>query len=553
MARADKNDLSPVRLIPFFALVVLVAVLVPPHARFLASRAARPLVRPASNRSKFSVSGSCSPRSAHVLITEFGYGLGLRLAVNALGIAIMLVAAKVLDWYKALDRMPAQRPRGGRRSARRRNEAAHAGTVRAGGLGSGVCRAALGLSLPWRSPRRRRPGPLRSAAGRRAAGVQRAAGDLEAVPELPHLAAAIRRRKPVRIVVIGGASTKGAAAGAPENAYPSRLQVALQKRFPDVPITVVNLGMPRQTARQMVQRFPVEVSEDEPVLIIWEVGISDAVRGVDLDEFAAALQAGIDLAKNRAIDIMLVDMQFSRRTTTVIDFDRYLDTIRRVGELNDVYVFPRFAVMRDWSERKRVQLSTTFRRASAPGWRRRSMSASAGRLPRRSRRRCNERAVAAPGWLAGRSSPLLLAGCRLAGRSRRGAERRNRPARPRPLCSSLEPTLIYVAAKLANAEQADDPRDGIVLDRRGSAPAARRRPIRAGSKPSCAQRFPDTDIRVINRGKGGRGRPGGAGAPRARRRRRRPRSGDLADRHERRAAPARSGRRTRRDAARHRR
>jgi acyl-CoA thioesterase I len=173
---------------------------------------------------------------------------------------------------------------------------------------------------------------------------------VEAVPSLPNLTAAIRNKKPVRIVVIGGASTKGAAAGAPENAYPSRLQVALQKQFPDVPITVVNQGMPRQTARQMVRRFPAEVSEDEPTLIIWEAGISDAVRGVDLDEFASALQAGIDLTKNRAIDLMLVDMQFSRKTTAVIDFDHYLDTIRRVGEMSSVYVFPRFAVMRNWSD-----------------------------------------------------------------------------------------------------------------------------------------------------------------------------------------------------------
>jgi lysophospholipase L1-like esterase len=173
---------------------------------------------------------------------------------------------------------------------------------------------------------------------------------LEPAPNLPQLAAAIRRGKPVRIVVIGGGSTKGAAAGAPENAYPHRLEVALQKRFPEVPVTVINQGMPRQTARQMVRRFPTEVSDDEPTLIIWEVGISDAVRGIDLDEFASALQAGIDLAKNRAIDIMLVDMQFSRRATTMIDFDRYLDTIHRVSEMNDVSVFPRFALMRNWSD-----------------------------------------------------------------------------------------------------------------------------------------------------------------------------------------------------------
>ena len=40
----DKNNLSPLRLVPFFALVVLIAVHVPRGARFLGSRAARPLV-----------------------------------------------------------------------------------------------------------------------------------------------------------------------------------------------------------------------------------------------------------------------------------------------------------------------------------------------------------------------------------------------------------------------------------------------------------------------------------------------------------------------------
>jgi hypothetical protein len=108
---APKESLSPVRLIPFFSLVVLVAVLVPPHARFLASRAARPLVTAGQQSLEIFCLGILLSALGHVLINEWGYGLGLRLAVNALGIAIMLVAAKVLDWYKALDRMPVQRPR----------------------------------------------------------------------------------------------------------------------------------------------------------------------------------------------------------------------------------------------------------------------------------------------------------------------------------------------------------------------------------------------------------------------------------------------------------
>jgi acyl-CoA thioesterase I len=173
---------------------------------------------------------------------------------------------------------------------------------------------------------------------------------LDVSAKLPYLALALREKTPVKIVAIGGASTKGTAAGSPENAYPIRLQLALQRMYPDVPITVLNQGMARQTTQQMVDRFPADVSDEKPVLVIWEAGISDAVRGVELDDFAAALQAGIDLAKKRAIDIVLVDMQFSRRAATVIDFERYLNTIHKVGELNDVYVFPRFAIMRYWSE-----------------------------------------------------------------------------------------------------------------------------------------------------------------------------------------------------------
>jgi hypothetical protein len=108
---APKDDLSPVRLIPFFSLVVLVAVLIPPHARFLATRVARPLVTAGQQSLEIFCLGILLSALAHMLISEFGYGLGLQLLINALGIAIMLVAAQVLNWYKALDRMPAPRQR----------------------------------------------------------------------------------------------------------------------------------------------------------------------------------------------------------------------------------------------------------------------------------------------------------------------------------------------------------------------------------------------------------------------------------------------------------
>jgi len=107
---ADKNSLSPVRLIPFFALVLLVAVLVPPNARFLASKAARPLVMCGQQSLEIFCLGILLSALGHVIISEFGTGLALKLAVNAAGIAIMLLSARAIAWYKALDRLPVLRP-----------------------------------------------------------------------------------------------------------------------------------------------------------------------------------------------------------------------------------------------------------------------------------------------------------------------------------------------------------------------------------------------------------------------------------------------------------
>jgi hypothetical protein len=175
---------------------------------------------------------------------------------------------------------------------------------------------------------------------------------LQVDDKLPHLAERLSAKEPVKIVAIGGASTTGLAAGSSDLAYPHRLQEILARSFPTSPITVVNRGVPRQTAQQMLDRFPSDVIAEEPVLVIWETGTTDAVRGVGVDDFAATLQTGIDELKARGIDVMLVDMQFSHSTAAVIDFARYQKALHRIGDVNDVNIFPRFEMMRYWSEQK---------------------------------------------------------------------------------------------------------------------------------------------------------------------------------------------------------
>jgi acyl-CoA thioesterase I len=174
---------------------------------------------------------------------------------------------------------------------------------------------------------------------------------IEGEPKLPLLAQRLAQHQPVTIVAIGSSSTAGIAAQSPDQAYPQRLQEELGRRYPGVPIKVVNKGVPHQTAQQMADRFPQDVFPEDPVMAIWETGTTEAVRGIDVEAFAATLEAGITALRARHIEVMLVDMQFSKRTASVIGFDRYLDAMHRFADLDEVALFRRFEIMKSWSER----------------------------------------------------------------------------------------------------------------------------------------------------------------------------------------------------------
>ena len=178
-------------------------------------------------------------------------------------------------------------------------------------------------------------------------------GDLMEVDgKLPHLAHRLQTNASVKIVALGGASSAGLAAGSAALSYPQRFAESLAGWYPKSAITLVNQSRPHQSAEEMLTRFPSAVFALDPTLVIWETGTTDAVRGVGVDAFAATLESGVDALAAHGIDLIMVDMQFSHRTVAVIDFDSYLHAMQRVGDVKDIYVFPRFAMMRWWSEQE---------------------------------------------------------------------------------------------------------------------------------------------------------------------------------------------------------
>lgn len=168
--------------------------------------------------------------------------------------------------------------------------------------------------------------------------------------QFPQVAERLKAKEALVVVVIGGSSTAGRAAGGGDAAYPHQLELALQRRYPDVSIRVLNKGVARETADQMAQRMERDVLAENPTLVLWEVGITDAVRAINLDDFTATLQAGVTQLHEHRIDAMLIDMQYSPGTSSVINFQPYLDGLHQIGDLSGAYVFRRYDIMKYWSD-----------------------------------------------------------------------------------------------------------------------------------------------------------------------------------------------------------
>jgi hypothetical protein len=111
----NKNNLSPLRLVTFFALVLLVATLVPRQARFLGGAAARPLVLCGQQSLEIFCLGILLSALGHFILAEYDSAIVMQLAVNAAGIAAMFLTARMIGWYKAMDRIPVLQPAATRR------------------------------------------------------------------------------------------------------------------------------------------------------------------------------------------------------------------------------------------------------------------------------------------------------------------------------------------------------------------------------------------------------------------------------------------------------
>ncbi len=161
---------------------------------------------------------------------------------------------------------------------------------------------------------------------------------------LNRVASAVGKQHQLAIAVFGTGSSTLAGTEGPSLAYPARLEVS------NVMVRVATRTKGGQTADGMRRNMKDLLVDEKPNLVIWQTGTVDAIRRVELDEFRAALEDGVATLHAGGADVILMNMQYSPRTESMIAVGPYVDEMRAVAQQRDIPLFDRFAIMRYWSD-----------------------------------------------------------------------------------------------------------------------------------------------------------------------------------------------------------
>ncbi len=160
----------------------------------------------------------------------------------------------------------------------------------------------------------------------------------------------IKDRHQLDISVVGTGSSTLAGPDGARFAYPARLQEALWERLPGNEIKVTAHVQSRRTTADMAAALGKILTDDKPALVIWQAGTVDALRGVEPDDFRTSLEGGVDAIEAAGADVIMMNMQYSPRTESMLGISAYADVMRWVAEQRGVVLFDRLAIMRYWDD-----------------------------------------------------------------------------------------------------------------------------------------------------------------------------------------------------------
>jgi hypothetical protein len=163
----------------------------------------------------------------------------------------------------------------------------------------------------------------------------------------------------LNVLVLGGAAMQGMMVGDREATLPARLETALGAGLPGVRVRVVNAALPRATAESALPRMDKLIAESRIDLVIWATGAREAVLGLDVEPFVAAVQAGIVAVQKAGADLILLDMQYAPSITRIANLAPFRAALAGTAAAHDVPMLARYDLMMRWNDDGLLDLDAT--------------------------------------------------------------------------------------------------------------------------------------------------------------------------------------------------
>ena len=345
----DKTDLDVLRFAHFLALAAITVRFLPRDWPGLKSPWLRPLILCGQHSLEIFCLGVFLAFAGHFVLAEVSGGAAMHLLVSVSGILIMWGMAWVISWYKHSADKGASKTK----SAPGNADHGGRGRMRSACQEVLVSRTWLGVTLLATVAGDRRCRARRGCA----AALRCACLSLDQRKRASESRRSRQKGQPLTILVVGSRSSSIPSLEA--SAYPARLQAALKERLPQLTINLSVELQSAKTAEEAAGALVKLVEAKKPTLVVWQTGTVDAMRSIDPDDFRSALDEGVGALQTAGADVVLVNLQYSPRTETMISAPPYLDNMRVVAQQHEVPLFDRFAIMRHWNDAGDFDLFST--------------------------------------------------------------------------------------------------------------------------------------------------------------------------------------------------
>lgn len=157
---------------------------------------------------------------------------------------------------------------------------------------------------------------------------------------LPNVAKALKERKKIVILAMGTGSVISRGAGGTPFDVVEKL---IEETFRGVDVEIVNRGVSGELAADAFERIKMEVALSGADLVLWQLGMADAMARLPVDEFKSTLDGAITWLQEHKVDVILVGLRYAKGLARDPHYQSVRKAIGDVGAHRKVMRIGRYA------------------------------------------------------------------------------------------------------------------------------------------------------------------------------------------------------------------